>query len=62
MKKQALETIAEMYAYPMFHFHVETIGEKEELYIRGYIAAISELRIVEFEELEEFLKSIKRNK
>lgn len=62
MKKQALETIAEMYAHPLFHFGVDKIGEKEKTYIRGYIAAVSELRIVEFEELEEFLANIGRNK
>ena len=62
MKKQAFDTISEMYSRPDFHFHVETIGEKEETYIRGYIAAILEMGIVEFEEMYAFLASIGRDK
>lgn len=62
VKKQALETITEMYTHPRFHFHVDSIGEKEETYIRGYVAAVSELGIVEFEELESFLVSIGKSK
>lgn len=62
MKKQALDTITEMYAHPEFHFGVNSIGEKEELYIRGYIAAVLELGVIEFEEMYAFLESIGKDK